>query len=86
MADPRIGTAACMPGDELDQIAVDRNRSPRFTDRVNLVATMEFERIHAFDRDRIAVPIKRDPLWTSLRRAQKFPGAFRLARKYAVKA
>ena len=46
----------------LDQIAVDGNRSPRFTDRVNLVATMEFERIHAFDRNRIAVPIKRDPL------------------------
>ena len=45
-----------------DQIAVDRNRSPRFTDRVILVATMEFERIYAFDRNRIAVPIKRDPL------------------------
>ena len=46
----------------LDQIAVDRNRSPRFTECVNLVATMEFERIGALDRNRIAVPIKRDPL------------------------
>ena len=33
----------------------------RSTDRVNLVYTIEDERI-AFDRNRHAVPIKRDPL------------------------
>ena len=34
---------------------------PRSTDRVNLVYTIEVERI-AFDWNRNAVPIKRDPL------------------------
>ena len=57
----RASTIARERAGLLDQIAVDRNRSPRYIDRVNLVATMEFERI-AFDRNRIAVPIKRDPL------------------------
>ena len=46
----------------LDQIAVGRNRLWQFTDRVNLVYTIEVERIHAFDWNRDAVPIKRDPL------------------------
>ncbi len=30
---------------------------------MNLVYTIEVERIGAFDRNRDAVPIKRDPLW-----------------------
>ena len=45
----------------LDQIAVARFRLWRSTDRVNLVYTIEVERI-AFDWNRDAVPIKRDPL------------------------
>ena len=46
----------------LDQIAVARFRLWRSTDRVNLVYTIEVERIGAFDWNRDAVPIKRDPL------------------------
>ena len=43
----------------------DRGRAESLTaitDRVNLVATMEVERIHAVDCNRLAVPINRDPL------------------------
>lgn len=47
----------------IDQIAVGRIYLRCSADRVNLVATMEIERIHAFDCDRDAVPIKRDPLY-----------------------
>ena len=50
------------PNGSLDQIAVGRNRLWQSTDRVNLVYTIEIERIHAFDWNRDAVPIKRDPL------------------------
>ena len=46
----------------LDQIAVGRNRLWRSSGRVNLVYTIEVERVGAFDRNRIAIPIKRDPL------------------------
>ena len=46
----------------LDQIAVARFRLWRSTDRVNLVYTIEVERIGAFDWNRDAVPIKRDSL------------------------
>ena len=46
----------------IDQIVVGRNRPQRSADHVNLVYAVEIERIHAFDRNRIAVPIKRDPL------------------------
>ena len=46
----------------LDQIAVSRFRLWRSTNRVNLVYTIEVERVGAFDWNRHAVPIKRDPL------------------------
>ena len=47
---------------QLDQIAVARFRQWRSSGRVNLVYTIEVERVGAFDWNRDAVPIKRDPL------------------------
>ena len=63
---PRPWLGVLFPGvnaakSALDQIAVGRNRLWQSTDRVNLVYTIEVERI-AFDWNRDAVPIKRDPL------------------------
>ena len=46
----------------LDQIAVARFRQWRSSGRVNLVYTMEAERVGAFAWNRVAVPSKRDPL------------------------
>ena len=46
----------------LDQIVVARFRTKRSADHVNLVYSVEIERLGAFDRNRIAVPINRDPL------------------------
>ena len=46
----------------LDQIAGTRFRLWRSSGRVNLVYTIEVERVGAFDWNRHAVPIKRDPL------------------------
>ena len=48
--------------DSLDQIAVARFRLWRTSGRVNLVYTVEVERVGAFDWNRDAVPVKRDPL------------------------
>ena len=45
----------------IDQIAVGRSEVA-IHDRVNLVYTIEVERVGAFDWNRIAVPIKRNPL------------------------
>ena len=46
----------------IDQIVVARFRPQRSADHVNLVYAVDIERIHTFDRNRIAVPIERDPL------------------------
>ena len=46
----------------IDQIVIGRNRLQRSADHVNLVYTIEVERIHVFDWNRDAVPIKHDPL------------------------
>jgi hypothetical protein len=48
--------------DPQDRIAVDRHRIRKSGGRVNPVYTKVVERIHAFDWNRMAVPIKYDPL------------------------
>jgi len=48
-------------GRTLDQIVVARFHPQRSADYVNLVYSIESEPIHAFDRNRTVVPIKRDP-------------------------
>ena len=50
------------PPRRIGQIVVGRNRLRRSADHVNLAYLIEIERIHAPDRNRIAVPINRDPL------------------------
>ena len=55
------------PRRRIDQIAVGWNRLWRSIDRVNLVYTIEVERIGAFDWNRDAVPIKCDPFSCTIR-------------------
>jgi hypothetical protein len=46
----------------MEQIAPFWNRNAIPKGRVNLLQLYDVERIHAFDRNRRPVPIKRDPL------------------------
>ena len=52
------GTASC----HIDQIAVGQNRLQQSGGRVNLEGSIEIERKHLGDCNRIADPINRDPL------------------------
>jgi hypothetical protein len=48
--------------DALKRVASTLNRHAIQSGRVNLLYLFDGERIHAFDRNRSAVQIKRDPL------------------------